>query len=153
MSVTEPSENKKFYKNKITCRVRQTTTKSNEPHPLTKSSDSAAVYRAGDSRSPRDDGARNALLCIYCSLSGKDQYHWLSSCRDFLQLNPKDRRDVVMKSGKCLKCLRDHFVKDCTFGNNCRTCGNACVKKHFFSYTITLLILGIGRLKRVLNPQ
>ena len=37
-----------------------------------------------------------------------------------------------MKSGKCLNCLRDHFVKDCTFGNNCRRCGNSCDKKHFF---------------------
>ena len=105
------------------------TAKSNESNPLTKSSDSAAVYRAGDSRSPRGGDARNALLCIYYSLSGKDEYHWLSNCRDFLQLNPKDRMDVVMKSGKCLNCLRDHFVKDCTLGNNC---GNAYDKKHFF---------------------
>ena len=65
-------ENKKFDKNKATCRVRQTTAKSNESHPLTKSSDSAPVYRAGDSRSPTGGGARNAPLCIYCSLSGKD---------------------------------------------------------------------------------
>ena len=122
-------ENKKIDKNKTACRVRQTTAESNESHPLAKSSDSAAVYRAGDSRSPRSGGARNAPLCIYCSLSGKDKYHWLSSCRDFLQLNPKDCRDVVMKSGKY---LRDHFVKDCTFGNNCRRCGNGCDKKHFF---------------------
>ena len=49
-----------------------------------------------------------------------------------MQLNPKDRRDVVMKSGKCLNCLRDHFVKDRTFSNNCCRCGNACDKKHFF---------------------
>ena len=125
-------ENKKFDKNKATCRVRQTTAKSNESHPLTKSSDSAPVYRAGDSRSPTSGGARNAPLCIYCSLSGKDQHHWLSNCRDFLHLNPKDRRDVVMKSGKCLNCLRDHFVKDCTRDNNCRRCGNACDKKHYF---------------------
>ena len=125
-------ENKKFDKNKATCRVRQTTTKSNESHPLTKLSDSAPVYHAGDSRSPTGDGARNAPLCIHCSLSGKDQHHWLSSCRDFLQFNPKDRRDVVMKSGKCLNCLRDHFVKDCTRDNNCCRCGNACDKKHYF---------------------
>ena len=125
-------ENKKFDKSKATCRVRQTTAKSNESHPLIKSSDSAPVYRAGDSRSPRGGGARNAPLCIYCSFSGKDEYYWLSSCRHFLQLNSKDRRDVVMKSGKCLNCLRNHFVKDCTFGNNCRRCGNACDKKHFF---------------------
>ena len=77
-------ENKKFNKNKTTYRVRQTTTKSNESHPLTKSSDSAAVYRAGDSRSPRGAGARNAPLCICCFSSGKDQHHWLSSCKDFL---------------------------------------------------------------------
>ena len=72
-------ENKKFDKNKTTCRVRQTTAESNESHPSTKSSCSAAVYRAGDSRSPKGGGARNASLCIYCSLSGKDEYHWLSS--------------------------------------------------------------------------
>ena len=125
-------ENKKFDKNKTTCRVRQTTAKSNELHPLAKSSDSAAVYRAGDSRSPRGGGARNAPLSIYCLFSGKGEYHWLSSCRDFLQLNSKDRRDVVMKSEKYLNCLCDNFVKNCTFGNNCRRCGNACDKKHFF---------------------
>ena len=62
----------------------------------------------------------------------RDEYHWLSSCRDFLQLNPKDLMDVVMKSGKNLNCLRDHFVKDCTRDNNCRRCGNACDKKHYF---------------------
>ena len=37
-----------------------------------------------------------------------------------------------MKSGKCLNCLRGHFVKDCIFGNNCRRCSNSCDKKHFF---------------------
>ena len=125
-------ENKMFHKNNATCRERQTTAKSNELHPLAKPLDSAAVYRAGDSRRPIRGGARNALLRIYCSLSCNDEYHWLSSCRDFLQLNPKDRRDVVMKSAKCLNCLRDHFVKDCTFGNNCLRCGNACDKKYFF---------------------
>ena len=56
-------------------RVRQTTAKSNESHPLAKSSDSAAVYRGGDNQSPRGGGARNAPLCIYCSLRGKDVYH------------------------------------------------------------------------------
>ena len=37
-----------------------------------------------------------------------------------------------MKCRKCLNCLCDYFVKDCTFGNDCRRCGNACDKKHFF---------------------
>ena len=37
-----------------------------------------------------------------------------------------------MKLRKCFNCLRDHFVKDCTFGNNCRRCDNAGEKKHFF---------------------
>ena len=31
-----------------------------------------------------------------------------------------------------LKLLARLFVKDCTIGNNCRRCGNACDKKHFF---------------------
>ena len=79
---------------------------------MAKLSDGAAVYRAGDSRSPRGGDSGNAPLCISCSLSGVDEYHWLSSCKDFLQLNPKDRREVVMNFGKYLNCLRDHFVKD-----------------------------------------
>ena len=99
---------------------------------MAKSSDSAAVYRGGDNQSPRGGGAKNVPLCIYCSLSDKDEYHWMASCKDFLQLNPKNSRDIVIKSGKCLNCLRDQFVKDCMFGNNCRTCGNAYDKKHFF---------------------
>ena len=117
--ITLLGESQSHQENKITYKICQTTAKSNESHPLTKSSDNAAVYRAGDSRSPRGGGARNAPLCIYCPLSGKDEYHWLSSSRDFLQLNLKDSRNVVMKSGKCLNCLHDYFVKDCTFGNNC----------------------------------
>ena len=96
--------------------------KSNELHPLTKSLNGAAVYGAGDSQSSRGGDAGNAPLCIY-------YYHWLSNCRDFLQLNPKERRDVAMRFGKC---LRDHFVKDYTFGNNCRRCQNDWDKKHFF---------------------
>ena len=64
----------------------------------------------------------NTIGCQY------HEYH----CRNFLQLNPKNRRDVVMNSEECLNCLRDQFVKDCTFGNNCPRCGNACDKKHFF---------------------
>ena len=71
-------KNKKFDKNKTTCRVRQTTAKSNESRLLAKSSNSAAFFHAGDSWSPRG-GARKALLCIYCSLSDKNEHHWLSS--------------------------------------------------------------------------
>ena len=37
-----------------------------------------------------------------------------------------------MKSRKCLNCLHDHFVEDCTFDNNCRSYSNACDKKHYF---------------------
>ena len=55
-------ENKTFDKNRTTCRIRQTTTKSNKLHSLAKSSDSAVVYRAGDSWSSRGGGARNAPL-------------------------------------------------------------------------------------------
>ena len=90
---------------------------------------------------------------IYCSLNGKDEYLWLSSCRDFLQLNPKDRRDVVMKSGKCLNCLRDHFVKIARLVIIAVGAVMPVIKSTIFLYMITLLIPGIGRLKQVLNPQ
>ena len=68
-------ENKMFDKNNATCRERQTTAKSNALHPLAKPLDNAAVYRAGDSRSPRCGDARNAPLRNYCSLSCNDEYH------------------------------------------------------------------------------
>ena len=125
-------ENEQLHKSKSACRVRQTTVRSNELRALSKSSNSDVVSHASDGQEQRSSGARNMRRCINCSLNGKDESHWLSSCRDFLQLNPKDRRDVVIKSGKCLNCLRDHLVKDCTLRNSCRKCGNACDKKHFF---------------------
>ena len=71
-------------------------------------------------------------MCIYCSLKGLVEHHYLSNCSEFLHLTPSDRKDIILKSGWCLNCLRKHFVhvKDCFAPNSCRKCGAAYSRKH-----------------------
>ena len=76
-------ENEQLHKSKSACRVRQTTVTSNESRALSKSSNSDIVSHASDCGEQRGGGARNMPRCINCSLHGKDERHWLSSCRDF----------------------------------------------------------------------
>ena len=71
-------------------------------------------------------------MCIYCSSKGVVEHHYLSNCSEFLRLTPIDRKDVIVKSGRCLNCLRKHFVKDCFAPNSCRKCGTAYSRKHSF---------------------
>ena len=71
-------------------------------------------------------------MCIYCSSKGLVEHHYLSNCLESLRLTPSDRKDVILKSGRCLNCLRKHFVKDCFAPNSCRKCGAAYSRKHFF---------------------
>ena len=70
--------------------------------------------------------------CIYCLSQGHEECHCLSKCANYLCLSPAERKEVVVKSGRCLNCLRKHFVKDCGYPNNCRKCGISCSKKHYY---------------------
>ena len=65
-------------------------------------------------------------------LLGLVEHHCLSNCSEFLRLTPIDCKDVIVKSGRCLNCLRKHFVKDCFAPNSCRKCGAAYSRKHSF---------------------
>ena len=104
------SELRKFEKphdkSKNACPVRQTSVKS--PN-LPRRSD----INDKQKKSPTTNSRPEHPMCIYCSSKGLVEHHYLSNCSEFLHLTPIDRKDVIVKSGRCLNCLRKHFVKDC----------------------------------------
>jgi len=56
------------------------------------------------------------VSCVYCH-----QNHFSASCTKVVNL--KDRKDILMKSGRCFNCLRgNHKSKDCDSSKNCRYC-------------------------------
>ena len=116
------SELRKFEKphdkSKNACPVRQTSVKS--PN-LPRRSD----INDKKKKSPTTNSRPEHPMCIYCSSKGLVEHHYLSNCSEFLRLTPIDRKDVIVKSGRCLNCLRKHFVKDCFAPNSCRKCGTA----------------------------
>ena len=121
------SELRKFEKphdkSKNACPVRQTSFKS--PN-LPRRSD----INDKQKKSPTTNSRPEHPMCIYCSSKGLVEHHYLSNCSEFLHLTPIDRKDVIVKSGRCLNCLRKHFVKDCFAPNSCRKCGAAYSRKH-----------------------
>ena len=121
------SELRKFEKphdkSKNACPVRQTSFKS--PN-LPRRSD----INDKQKKSPTTNSRPEHPMCIYCSSKGLVEHHYLSNCSEFLRLTPIDRKDVIVKSGRCLNCLRKHFVKDCFAPNSCRKCGAAYSRKH-----------------------
>ena len=123
------SELRKFEKphdkSKKACPVRQTSVKS--PN-LPRRSD----INDKQKKSPTTNSRPEHPMCIYCSSKGLVEHHYLSNCSEFLRLTPIDRKDVIVKSGRCLNCLRKHFVKDCFAPNRCRKCGAAYSRKHSF---------------------
>ena len=123
------SELRKFEKphdkSKNACPVRQTSVKS--PN-LQRRSD----VNDKQKKSLTTDSQPEHPMCIYCFSKGLVEHHYLSNCSEFLRLTPIDRKDVIVKSGRCLNCLRNHFVKDCFAPNSCRKCGAAYSRKHFF---------------------
>ena len=56
------------------------------------------------------------LQCVYC-----DEEHFSSSCGKITTV--KDRKDILLKSGRCFNCLRTrHKSRDCESSRNCRYC-------------------------------
>ena len=123
------SELRKFEKphnkSKNACPVRQTSVKSSN---LPRRSD----INDKQKKSPTTNSRPEHPMCIYCSSKGLVEHHYLSNCSEFLRLTPIDRKDVIVKSGRCLNCLRKHFVKDCFAPNSCGKCGAAYSRKHSF---------------------
>ena len=123
------SELRKFEKHhdksKNACLVRQTSFKSPNLQRRSDVNDKQKKSLTTDSRTERP-------MCIYCSSKRLVKHHYLSNCSKFLRLTLIDCKDVIFKSGRCLNCLRKHFVKDCFAPNSCRKCGAAYSRKHSF---------------------
>ena len=112
-------------KSKSVCPVRQTSFKSPNLQRRSDVNDKQMKSLTTDSRPERP-------ICIDCSSKGLVEHHYLSNCSEFLRLTPIDRKDVIVKSGRCLNCLHKHFVKDCFSPNSCRKCKAAYNRKHSF---------------------
>lgn len=58
------------------------------------------------------------LRCVYC-----EGEHYSASYTNIV--NPKDRKDLLRKGGRCFVCLRNnHKSKDCTSPKTCPHCHN-----------------------------
>ena len=56
------------------------------------------------------------IQCVYCS-----GQHYSASC-DKVKFT-KDRRDILIKSGRCFNCLKpNHKTRDCHSQRTCRNC-------------------------------
>ncbi len=61
--------------------------------------------------------------CKYCDFCKTKSDHYLSYCKEFEVLQPKEKSDFVRKAGLCFACLRrGHLSKECTRKLQCRLC-------------------------------
>ena len=82
---------------------------------------------AQQSRPPSNSTASSLVAnsynvrCVYCNAS-----HFSASC-DKVVVDVKDRRDILIKKGRCFNCLKaNHKTRECSSTKTCRLCH----KKH-----------------------
>lgn len=77
-------------------------------------------YPSADSLVTKDNQTRKKtpeMRCVYCN-----DLHYSASCTKVT--NPNDRRNILIESKRCFKCLcRGHQLKDCKGQRNCSNCG------------------------------
>ncbi len=67
----------------------------------------------------RPNTNKQPLRCPICSTA-----HSLGSCTKFKEMSPKERKELLVKDGRCFLCFqRSHPVTKCRFKYNCHTCG------------------------------
>ena len=123
---------KESLKNKSICPVRQTLVGSPDKSELSLKNSRRRYNNVIANKSDSVEYSTEAPACIFCCSKGRHERYWLANCRGFLELSPSERKNVIIKAGRCLNCLRKHMVKNCLFPNKCRTCGAACSQKHSF---------------------
>ena len=130
MLLGDESEHKRNGDKAPVYRVRQTVASSDLPSKAS----SGVSYGRRDYRGPPERDRYKELdpLCIFCETQGRNVRHVLSKCSDFLKLSVDNRKKVVVESGRCLNCLGNHFLRDCSRPNNCRKCGPDHRSKHYF---------------------
>jgi len=77
------------------------------------------VRTVSTNRSPSASALVSTEVCIQCAYCSAP--HYSASCDKVV--SPKDRRDVLVKAGKCFNCLRsNHKVKNCLNKHSCHNC-------------------------------
>ena len=72
------------------------------------------------------------IKCFCCKLIDENEYHNISSRREFQNMTPVERKNAVLRSGLCFNCLGNHKVKNCDKDINCRRCRSPSIPKHFY---------------------
>ena len=68
-------------------------------------------------------------ICFVCARA--DNRHYLVECEKFMKLPPQERRQTVIKAGRCLNCLsKEHLARNCPSRCKCRKCGPNCRVTH-----------------------
>ena len=119
-------------------KVRQVDAKSSASHNAPTPEKGSVTSRLETKNGPHDhcpDSVKkfeDKPSCLYCSLQGRSERHFLSKCNAFSRLNADARKGAVVKSGRCLNCLGLHLVRQCPRPNNCRKCSPDFDKKHYY---------------------
>ena len=99
------------------------------------SAESPGSATAGGRGAPTDHnrGTKKASgrppICFVCARA--DSRHYLVECEKFMKLPPQERRQTVIKAGRCLNCLStEHLARNCPSRSKCRKCGPICRVKH-----------------------
>ena len=97
--------------------------------------DSPGSAAAGGRGAPTDHnrGTKKANgrrpICFVCARA--DNRHYLVECEKFMKLPPQERRQTMIKAGRCLNCLStEHLARNCPSRCKCRKCGPNCRAKH-----------------------
>ena len=70
---------------------------------------------------------KQSSSCLMC----KKQNHSLSSCKEFKELSPYKRLEVLKRNHLCFKCLKpDHVANDCTLDKECGIDGCKSKRHH-----------------------
>ena len=116
---------KKSLKNKSIFPVRKTLVGSPNKSKWSPKNNRRRYNNVFANKSDSVEYSTEVPVCIFCCSKGRQERHWLANCRGFLKLAPSERKNVIIKVGRCLNCLRKHLVKNYLFPNKCRTCGAA----------------------------
>ena len=99
------------------------------------SAESPGSAAAGERGAPTDHnrGTKKASgrppICFVCARA--DSRHYLVECEKFMKIPPQERRQTVIKAGRCLNCLStEHLARNCPSRCKCRKCGPNCRAKH-----------------------
>lgn len=60
---------------------------------------------------------RRTSTCALCK-----ENHFIMNCKNFLEKNPMERKQIVTKKKLCFNCLSSHAVRECQNSKRCQVC-------------------------------